>query len=210
MAGFPPIDSVTTSQRVALGMVMIGLVVCGFFVVVLGPIQSRTELVRGDVQQLGQEIQHYVSYNRHYQDWQASIQDLERRVVGDFQNVRGAMSQEGLRNRVTGIAKNCQLDLTYWQPEAPGAEYKEIMKRTPIRVQVEGGYHQVAKFFSLVLHLPDVFGISHFTINVIHDQPQPIHLQTTFVMTRLHPILPRDGGTVEHSLSNRDGRASGT
>ncbi|MDX1411023.1 MAG: type 4a pilus biogenesis protein PilO [Nitrospirales bacterium] len=201
-------DSVTTSQRVALGMVMIGLVVCGFFVVVWGPIQSRTEIVRGEVQQLGQEIQHYASQNLHHQDWQARIKELEIRVYGDRQNVRRAMGQEGLRTRVTGIAKNYQLELTYWQPEALGEEYHDVTKRTPIRVQIEGGYHQVAKFFSRVLHLPDVFGISHFTIGVTNDQSQPFHLQTNFVMTRLNPILPGDAHTVEHSLSNRGGPAS--
>ena len=190
-------------------MVMIGLVVCGFFVVVWGPIQSRTEIVRGDVQQLKQEIEHYASQNLHHQDWQARIKELEIWVYGDRQNVRGAMGRGGLRNRVTGIAKNYQLELTYWQPEALDEEKNDVMKRTKIRVQIEGGYHQVAKFFSRVLHLPDVFGISHFTIGVTNNQSQPFHLQTNFVMTRLNPILSGDGRTVEHSLSNTDGPASG-
>ena len=209
MAGMPTMDSVPKSQKIALCVVMFGLVVCGCYVFVWGPIQSRTDIVRGDVHQLGQEIQYYTTQNLRRHDRQARIQELERRVYGERQNSLGAIGQGGLRNRVTGIARNHQLEITYWQPEALGEGSPDGMKSTPIRVQIEGGYHQVANFFSRVLHLPDVFGISHFTIGVTNDQIQPFHLQTNFVMTRLNPILPGEGIKVGHHLSNKDGQGSG-
>ncbi|UCE63319.1 MAG: type 4a pilus biogenesis protein PilO [Nitrospirota bacterium] len=202
-------DPVPKSRNLALGVVMIGLVVCGFYVCVWGPIKSRTEIVRGDVQQLGQEIQHYKTQNLHRHDWQARIKELETRVYGERQNVQQARGQGGLRNRVMGIAQNHQLEITYWQPEALGEGTSDVMKGASIRVQIEGGYHQVASFFSRVLHLPDVFGISHFTIGVTNDQPQPFQLQTNFVMTRLNPILPREGPRVGPRVSNKVGQRSG-
>ena len=110
---------------------------------------------------------------------------------------------------MTGIAKNHQLEITYWNPEAWDEGSPDGMKRTSIRVQIEGGYHQVAKFFSRVLYLPDVFGISQFTIGVTGDQTQQFHLQTHFVMTRLNALFPGEIPTAGPQLSSRDGQGSG-
>jgi type IV pilus assembly protein PilO len=202
-------DSTPRPPKLALGMVMIGLVVCGFYVFVWEPIHGRIEMVRGDVQQLGQEIQHYKIPNLDRHELQARIKELEISLYGEHQNGQQEADQVGLRNRVTGIAQNHQLLITYWQPEALVQGTPDGIKKIPIRVQIEGGYHQVAQFFTRVLHLPEVFGISHFTIGVTNDPTQQIHLQTNFVMTRLNPPLSGDVPKVVHHLSNEDGQDSG-
>lgn len=209
MAGILFMDSTPRSKKLALGLVMIGLVVCGFYVFFWEPIHSRTEMVRGDVQQLGQEIQHHKIPSLNRKELQARIKELEISLNGEHQNFQQKIGRVGLRNRVTGIAQNHQLEITYWQPEAFVEGSPDGMKKTPIRVQIEGGYHQVAKFFTRVLYLPEVFAISHFTIGVTNDQTQHVHLQTNFVMTRLNPPLPVEVPKVVHHFSNEDGQGSG-
>jgi type IV pilus assembly protein PilO len=209
MAGIPSMDSTPRTQKLTLGMVMVGLVVCGFYLFVWEPIHSRTERVRGDLQRLGQEIQHYETQRVDLNELQARIKELEKSLYGENQTLLQEFGHVGLRNRVTGMAKKHQLGITYWQPEAFVEGSRDGIKKTPIRVQIEGGYHQVAKFFTRVLHLPEVFDISHFTIGVTDDQTQNLHLQTNFVMTRLAPPLLGEVSKAVHHLSNEDSQHAG-
>ena len=209
MADFPPMDSTPKYQWFTLGIVLIGLVVFGFYVIVWEPIHSRTAEVKAEVQQLGQEIQQYTTQNLHRPDWQARVKELELRVIGENQIFQKAIGQRGLRNRVTGIAKNHQLEITNWQPEPGGEESPDGIKGATIRVQIEGGYHQVATFFSRILHLPDVFGISQFTIDVVGGQTQPFHLQTNFVMKRVYSLSSGEFPKAGHHLSPQDSQSAG-
>ena len=88
MAGIPSMDSTPRSQKLTLGMVMVGLVVCGFYVFVWEPIHSRTEMVRGDLQRLGQEIQHYETQRVDRNELQARIKELEESLYGENQILR--------------------------------------------------------------------------------------------------------------------------
>jgi type IV pilus assembly protein PilO len=209
MADISFMDSTPRSQKLALGIVMIGLVVCGFYVFVWKPIQNRIEMARAGVQQLRQENQHLTPQNPDRPEWQARIQELEKSLYGEHRDIQQEIGRVGLRNRVTGIAQHHQLEITYWQPEAIVEGAPDGIKKTPFQVQIEGGYHQVAKFFSRVLHLPDVFGISRFTISVTNDQTQKIHIQTNFVMTVLPPPWPGELPHMGHHVSNEDSQASG-
>ena len=74
---------------------------------------------------------------------------------------------------------------------------------------MQGGYHQVASFFTRVLELPTVFGISHFTIEVTDEQDQDFHLQTNFFITILNPPLPEEGSSVGQPFFNPTGGGSG-
>ena len=74
---------------------MVVLVICLGYVWVWGPIHNRTEKVKADLRQLGQEIQHYTTQNLHRPDWQARIKELELGVNGERQTVQQAIGQEG-------------------------------------------------------------------------------------------------------------------
>ncbi len=201
-------DSTPGSQKIALVMV-IALIASGFYVFIWEPIHSRTEMLRSEVQHLRQEIQHYKTANLDPKALEAKIKNIATRLYGGYQIFQEEIGMRGLRNRVTGIAHDYQLEITYWQPEVFVEGSPDGIKKTRIRVQIEGGYHQVAKFFTRLLHLPDIFGISQFTIGVTGDQTENFHLQTNFVMTRLSPPLPEEVPKVLRQLSNEDDQAPG-
>ena len=116
---------------------------------------------------------------------QTRIQELEKGLYERSNSLEQQVRQEGVRPRVSRIAQKHQLEMTVWRPKAVGEGSLEGFKKTPIQVQVEGGYHQVVKFFSRILHLPEILGIAHFTMVVPDDQTQNFHLRTDFTLTSL-------------------------
>lgn len=211
MVNFASNESTTTPKKRSLGLVMMGLIVGGVYVIFWQPNHNRTEMLRGEVQKLGWEIQHYKTKNRDRQKLQNTVKELERSLHGEHQIFRQEIGQRGLRKRVARIAQNHQLEITHWQPLPLEGGDSDGMEKTPIRVQIEGGYHQVAKFFFEVLHLSDVFSIYQFTIGVADDQFQHyLPLQTNFILTTLDPLLPSEIHKVVNQLSSLNDPGSKT
>ena len=186
-------DSPPGFQKLTLVIVMIGLVISSFSVYVWNPIRSRIETANGDIQKAAQEIGDYIALNRERHRLQAKIKELEWQVHGEIPNIQHELVKAGLRNRITGIARNHQVEINSWQPEDFVERPRDGIERKTIRVQMQGGYHQVAHVFSRVLHLPEVFGISQFTIEVTGDQFQEFLLETSFFITVLTPSLAGEG-----------------
>lgn len=188
---------------------MIALVLCSLYVIVWDPIQERAARMKGDVLQLNQDIQRVLSQNLEHQRLQTRINKLKKSWYGEIQNIQQGNSPVGLRSRVTGIAHNHHLEITHWQPDAMAEESSDGIKKTRIRVQVKGGYHQVASFFSGLLRLPEVFGISQFTIGQKDDQSEDVDIQTNFVMTILPPAWFEMWSPQKGQFSNKKGQNSG-
>lgn len=176
-------DSPTRSKKLTLALVILPTVTCAFYVFLWEPIQSRTETVRGEVQLLEQKIQHYKTQGRHLADREAGGRGPETSRLGENPHLQQGTERVGLRHRVTEMARRHRLEVTLWQPDTMVEGSHENSPKTSVHVQVEGGYHEVAGFFTRLLHLPKVFGISRFTMSVVSGQaPNPL-LQTSFVMT---------------------------
>lgn len=209
MTGFPSINGKSGFQKLPLWIILVVLVLCSLYLIVWDPIQDRAERIKGDVLQLRQDIQRYLSQKLERQRLQTRINKLKKSWYGEIQNIQQGNSPVGLRSRVTGIAHNHQLEITNWQPDAMVEESPDGIKKTLIRVQVKGGYHQVASFFAGLLRLPEVFGISQFTIGMKEDPSQDVDIQTNFVMTILPPDWLEKWSPQVNQFSKKNGQNSG-
>ena len=72
----------------------------------------------------------------------------------------------------------------------------------PVHVRVQGGYHQVAKFFAEILHVSAVSQIYEFTMSVENHLPRSHTLVTDFILTA---IELSDSGTFPKLASSQEG-----
>jgi len=86
-------------------------------------------------------------------------------------------TQEILRN-VRTLAEQGDFDLKEFQPG--NLTDKEFYKEWPIRIRLDGKYHNLAVFFDKIRRYPRIFNIENLTINAIKEAGSQHTLETSF------------------------------
>lgn len=201
-------NSTQTAQKRTLLILMVGLAFCGFYVFFFEPIDSQIELLESEIKNLEREIQHHENQLVDREEMKARVKKLKNNMYNNGQGIQTYAHLEGIRQRVTNSARKYQLEISVWRPERLVEDRQLGVNKKFIYVQVEGGYHRIAKFFAHVLRLPDVLGIFEFNMAAAEDGTEQLHLRTDFVLTTLGtPTSEELSKLVRHSPKQEFQRA---
>lgn len=87
-------------------------------------------------------------------------------------------TQEILRN-VRTLAEQGGFDLKVFEPGQ--TVDREFYKEWPIRITLDGQYHNLATFFDKIRRYPRIFNIENLQVRAARDQQSPHTLNTSFV-----------------------------
>ena len=101
------------------------------------------------------------------------------------------------------LAEKNGLAVVSWRPGLVVQNSQAGLTSFPVHVRVQGGYHQVAKFFAEVLLEPAISQINELTMRVEnHLSPNPA-LFTDFILTTM---VLSDSGTIPKLVSGQEGQ----
>ncbi len=139
------LDNMSLPGKLAVGILFVGLVAAAYLFVFYGEIESEIEAGESSLAQKNSELEEAKLADRAYNK---DLTELERRkqlarkqkkILPDDAESAAFLSSIQTVATISGVR------LTSWTPqdEAPEAFYAKV----PMQLQVEGKFHQVAKFF---------------------------------------------------------------
>ena len=186
--GLGTFRSASGSKRMALGITLTALFLCWYYILVWDPIHSHTLSIKEDLEHLRQEIKRYKAQETKQKRMYAKVKELESHYLLGVSIQQQEFHDGGIRRRIANLTTRHQLKLTRWQPELRTQGAIDGINQTSFHIQVEGGYHQVAIFFSGILSFPEVSSISKFSMVPIADKFSLDKVRTDFRLTKVNQV----------------------
>ena len=149
--------------------------------------QSRLNALRGDVAR-------GLATARRLPEFQAQVTELEQRLEG----LRAVLPEEKdvaeILRRVQGLATQSNLSIQRFTPQPH--KQQQLYAELPFRLQAEGTYHDLGRFFDRISKFHRIINVSEVSIK---PRPQPADgstivaelLATTFVLQENKPVPAR-------------------
>ena len=202
-------DAVPNSQKLTILSILLGLIISLFYVFMWEPTRAQIDIVQRDIQQLEQDIQRDTYTTQELIKLKAGVEELEKGLLKRGELYHQGDQMTSLRRYVMRLAQKNKLAVVLWKPGLAVKNSQNGINSLPVHVRVEGGYHQVAKFFVEVLHVIAISQINELTMSVENDLTQNRTLLTDFVLTTLEVsasgAFPKLVGSQEDPVLQRIG-----
>lgn len=161
-AAFDPIVNAPRSQRVALGVIGLVVLLGAAYFLLIAPFSirvqslgSQRDSLRVEVAQNKIIIADLVRYRREAEELETRLDLLKERLPNEKETPR-------LYRTLSEAAIQSGLAVSLFQPRPPKEQdyYYEI----PIALTAEGGYHQLGEFFERVAALPRVVTLAELKL----------------------------------------------
>ena len=153
--------------KVGIGALFVVLIGVSYFVVFYGDLASSITAAKGQEQKLRQELSTARQNEFSYQKDLAELSDRQQRQRELVKILPTETEYPAFLSSVQNVANVAGIALTAWSPmpEVPDQFYS----RVPMKLQLTGRYHQIAKFFHGVGQLDRVINMENITLT----EPKP-------------------------------------
>ncbi|HXW05223.1 MAG TPA: type 4a pilus biogenesis protein PilO [Vicinamibacterales bacterium] len=139
-----------------------GGAVFGFWNFYVAEMQSDLDMREARLSALRKDIEKGVATARQLPEFQAQVDELERRL----DSLRAVLPEEkdvaDILRRVQGLAAQSSLSIQRFTPQA--AVQQPLYAEVPIKLQAEGTYHNLGYFFDRIGKFPRIINIGEISI----------------------------------------------
>ena len=158
------LDNMSLPGKIAVGVLFVGLVAAAYLFVFYGEIESDIESTRRSLEAKKAELEKAKEADRAYNK---DLTELERRkqLARKQQKILPDDAESpAFLSTVQTVATISGVKLTSWTPqdEEPEAFYAKV----PMKLQLEGKFHQVAKFFYGVGQVDRIINMENIDIRI--------------------------------------------
>jgi len=156
LAKLPPI------AKLAIGGLLVALVGVAYFVVFYGDLASTIAAEKNKEQQLRGELSTARKNEFSYQQDLAELSDRQQRQRELVKILPTDTEYPAFLSAVQNVANVAGIGLTAWAPQSEVPD--QFYSRVPMKLELRGRYHQVAKFFHGVSQLDRVINMENITL----------------------------------------------
>jgi type IV pilus assembly protein PilO len=177
-------------------VVVSALAVFGFWNFYVTEMQADIDIRQSRLTTLRTDIARGVATARRLPEFQAQVGELETRLDG----LKAVLPEEKdvaeILRRVQGLATQSNLAIQRFTPQAP--KQQQLYAELPYKLQAEGTYHDLGKFFDRISKFHRIINVSEISIKA---KPQPDQgvtilaecLATTFVLQEGKAAVAKPG-----------------
>lgn len=181
-----------------------GGAVYGFWHFYVSEMQADIEMRQARLSALRKDVQKGVTAARQLPEFQAQVDELERRLDG----LRAVLPEEkdvaDILRRIQGLATQSNLSIQRFTPQA--AVQQSLYAEVPFKLQAEGTYHNLGYFFDRISKFPRIINIGEISIRPRSRQEPTATIvaectATTFVLqegtaaaTKGKSVVPKQPG----------------
>lgn len=166
-------------------VVVAGLSVFGFWKFYVADMQVDIEIRQGRLNALRADIARGVATARRLPEFQAQVTELETRLEGLKAVLPEQKDVAEILRRVQGLATQSNLSIQRFTPQQP--KQQALYQELPYKLQVEGTYHDLGRFFDRVSKFHRIINVSAISIKAKPQQEPSATIvaectATTFVL----------------------------
>jgi type IV pilus assembly protein PilO len=162
MALSDQIAKLPTVARVGVGAAVLALTGVAYYVVFYGDLASAIQAAKSREEQLSTELAEARKAEFAYQKDLAELTDRQQRQRELNKVLPVASEYPAFLSAVQNVANVAGVDLIAWTPSAEVPD--QYFVRVPMKVEIAGRYHQIAKFFYGVSQLDRIINLENVNL----------------------------------------------
>ncbi len=162
MAPKAGLSKLPIAGRVGVGAGLLGLVGLAYFVVFYGDISSSINAASSQERQLRQKLAEARKNEASYEKDFAELADREQRQRELNKILPETTEYPAFLSSIQTVANVAGVSLTAWTPQPEVTE--DFYARVPMKLELSGRYHQVARFFYGVGQLERIINMENISI----------------------------------------------
>ena len=208
MAKAPPaLNRLPALAKFGIGFGILALTALAYWIVFYGDIASRitAEQVKkeGLVRDLASARKAELKYQadlKELAEREQKQRDLEKVLPNKTEHPAFLSSLQSVAN-VTGVT------LSAWAPQGEAKE--KYYARIPMKLELEGRFHQIAKFFYGVGQLDRIINIENISITDPEVREEEVYVKVSALATAFRSLRADEGKQDDGKVSRRGKRAGG-
>lgn len=172
--------NVPAPQKVVLLLLLVGILIAGFYFYIAEPKTASIEALRADNTRLDGEIQTLTIKVKHLDELVAANKQLEIELAKKKERLPPEEEAIMLLKQVSDLGVRLGLDIKLWKPGAQSEDASKLFVKMPVNVEVTGVYHTAALFFDRINRLPRIITVSGLKMGSPKLEQGRIVSQTTF------------------------------
>jgi type IV pilus assembly protein PilO len=170
--------------KIGIGAVMLALSAVVYFVVFYGDLATEIKAEQGKERQLRDQLDEAKKAQRAYQLDLAELADRQQRQRELNKILPATTESAAFLSSVQSVANIAGVNLAAWTPqdEVPDVFYA----RVPMRLEFEGRFHQLAKFFYNVGQLDRIINVENISMTDPHGNGDEVLLKVSCLATAFH------------------------
>jgi type IV pilus assembly protein PilO len=193
------------AAKVGVGAALAVLVLVAYYVVFYGDIQSSIKAAQGQERQLRSDLAEARKNEFAYQKDLAELTDREQRQRA-FEKILPANTEyPAFLSSLQNVANTTGVSLSAWTPDEEVPE--QFYARVPMKLELSGRYHQVAKFFYGVGQLDRIINMENISITDPKREGDDIVVKAEVLATAFRVLSePVAGGDGQDKRGAAQGR----
>ena len=180
----------SVAARTGMALGLLALIAIAYYFVFYSDVSSRIDSARVRQTRIRQDIAAAEKATRAYNDDRADLEDRRQRQRELSKSLPKTTEYPAFLSSLQAVANVSGVKLKAWTPLREHLE--RYYARVPMEIEVEGRYHQIAKFFYGIAQLDRIINIEDITIteapgakkNAKNEQV----LEVTALATAFHSI----------------------
>ena len=162
MVAASALSGLNTLAKVGIGAVLTALIGIAYYVIFHADLSSQIQAAQREHGQLESELVKAQALERAYQKDLAELTDREQRLR-DLNKILPATTEyPAFLSAVQNVANATGVSLTAWTPQEEVRE--TYFARVPMKVELKGRYHQIARFFYAVGQLDRIINMEDISL----------------------------------------------
>lgn len=159
----PNLAKLGAAAKVGIGLLALSVPALGYYVVFHSEIQSDIEATKAKKHKLDEDLKVAETNEKNYQKDIEELRERERRRADLIKVLPVTTEYPAFLASVQGVANLVGVELTAWTPQEEVTE--EFYARVPMRIELSGRYHRLAKFFYNVGQTERIINMENITLS---------------------------------------------
>jgi type IV pilus assembly protein PilO len=172
--------------KIGIGFALMVLSGVVYFVVFYGDLATDIKAEQGKERQLRDDLEEAKKAQRAYQMDLAELADRQQRQRELNKILPATTEYPAFLSAVQSVANVAGVSLAAWTPQDEAADV--FYARVPMRLEFEGRFHQLAKFFYNVGQLDRIINIENISMTDARPKGDEIILKVTALATAFHSL----------------------
>lgn len=191
MAILDKIEEIPAKQRLILVVVLLALIVGGFYQFVYKKKTAQIKSTETTLAQLNNELQDLRAIQKKLKDFEAMIVDLEGQLVEAQRQLPRQRDIPVLLNDISEFGKKAGMEFVSFRPSAEKA--KGFYADVPVNLVINGPFHNIADFVDKIVHYPRIIKVKTIAIGSPKDVEGNVMLRTTCTATTYRYLEDDEG-----------------
>ncbi|HVW25149.1 MAG TPA: type 4a pilus biogenesis protein PilO [Polyangiaceae bacterium] len=174
------------AAKIGIGAALMILSGVVYFVVFYGDVATSIKAEQGRERQLRDDLAEAQKAQHAYQLDLAELSDRQQRQRELNKILPATTEYPAFLSAVQSVANVAGVSLAAWTPQDEA--YEQFYARVPMRLELEGRFHQVAKFFYNVGQLDRIINMENISITDPHMKGDEVLLKVSALATAFHSI----------------------